>query len=102
MVEKPCSVPLATNYIEEGRKLFKVIKARVVIDVVVDGKEEDFGFVDISFSKDNIRFKGGPNTKIICFSSEVYPNLKVLTPTPSNKVGELEDDRSDTDKTDIH
>ena len=79
-----------------------MIKARVIMDVVV---EADDGAVNLSFYKDSVSFgTSSKDIKVICFSAEIYPNVKVITPPPSNKVGELEDERSDDDpnKTDIH
>ena len=78
-----------------------MIKARVIMDVMV---EDDYGGVELHFDKERLLFETKGATKLICISSEIYPNVKVITPPPSNKVGELEDERSDDDpnKTDIH
>ena len=78
-----------------------MIKARVVMDVMM---EEDDGGVYLHFSKEVFSFEARALTKIICISSEIYPNVKIITSPPSNKVGELDDERSDDDpdKADIH
>ena len=78
-----------------------MIKARVILDVMV---EEDYGGVNLRFEKEVFSFESRSSTKVICVSTEIYPNVKVITAPPSNKVGELDDERSDDDpnKTDIH
>ena len=77
-----------------------MIKARVVLDVVVD---PDYGGVSLNFAKDSISFYPTQNTKVICISTEVYPNIKSITPPPSNKLGvDADESTDDPDKTDIH